>query len=92
MDKKMEKVTKLLRKMIVSNEHAVQFIRDYGDETLIHDRAVKDGFLVVDGRCNDPNCPLCEMEQDTGEAEILLEELIGNINVEKEQLSLLLTT
>lgn len=61
-----------LKKLVDAARHAALFIRNYGDESLVHDQAAKDGFQVVDGHCNDPNCVICELEASIKETEKLL--------------------
>lgn len=60
-----------LRGLIEAAEHAAFFIREYGDETFVHDQATREGHQVVDGRCNNPDCVICELETKIMEAEDL---------------------
>jgi hypothetical protein len=63
-DTKMYMVIKkeLFKKAKEALEHVASNLRLYGEEKFIHDQAARDGFLVVDGRCSDPDCVVCEPE------------------------------
>lgn len=52
----------LLTKLTDAARYAAWRIREY-DEADIHDHAVKDGFSVTDGHCNQPDCVICELER-----------------------------
>lgn len=52
----------VITKFIDAARYAAWRLREY-DEPEVHDQAVQDGFTVVNGHCNQPECVLCELER-----------------------------
>lgn len=85
----MNKIREELKEVCRTNEFGSWWIRNYGDESIIHDQAVKDGFQVTDGRCDNPDCVLCSMENSCIKALELLSEYPEQLDTSDAQMSLL---
>ena len=60
----------LLAQLIEAAEYAAFYLEEF-DEPHVHAMAVLDGFTVLDGKCNNPECVLCNLKrvvEDAGKA------------------------